>query len=120
MSPILFASILILLVVVIVALCAIFLRRHRTPTPWNGREFQAGKWVGAIALLLAALNVGGCATPAADYVAADKANYQDIGGDYRHYVDADGALTPDERQGKLDSLELWRQRVEAAGPDPSP
>lgn len=126
MSPVSFAGLLVALVLLFVALCLLYLRRHKTPTPWDGNGCRAGKWladkgkpyVALVLIAVAGMHLLGCQTPAADYVAADKANFDDIGADYGRYVNGDPLLTPAERQGKLDSLELWRQRVRAAGDPP--
>ncbi len=81
-------------------------------------SFRLASIFGLLMLLCVWLGAG-CAGPNADYVAADKANYHDIGTDYARYVNNDATLTPDERQGKLDSLELWRMRTEAAEASPT-
>lgn len=118
MSPVFFAGLLVALVLLFVALCLLYLRRHKTPAPWDGNGYRAGKWLSLVLIAVAGMQLLGCQTPAADYVAADKANFDDIGADYGRYVNGDPLLTPAERQGKLDSLELWRQRVRAAGDPP--
>lgn len=65
--------------------------------------------------------IGGCMSPDADYVAADKANFEDVGEDYLRYVEADQTLTEEQRQAKRDSVALWRMRIQAGDPaDPDP
>jgi len=72
----------------------------------------------ALLLLPAALlsHAAGCASlesPAAAYVAADRATYEAVAPEYAQYVSADPSLDDEQRQRRGRTLETWRQRVEA-------
>lgn len=67
--------------------------------------------------LLSVLLLGAC-HPAADYVEADAATYAIVAPAHAAYVQRDEALTPEQRQRKLDFLQSWRIRIELAGGKP--
>lgn len=61
---------------------------------------------------LLALLLASC-TPR-EYVSADRLTYEAVAPAHAAYVQADPQLTPDQKQARLDLLQSWRFRVEAA------
>ena len=52
-------------------------------------------------------------SPSSAYVRADRATHDAVSPEYVRYVNADPALTPEQRERRLRTIESWRARVEA-------
>lgn len=80
-------------------------------------------------LTLCLLFVGGCSSlkwpdgspvipgngsPAAAYVAADKATYNAVAPEYWEYVKADPKLVQDQKDRRLRTLKTWELRIKSA------
>ena len=66
---------------------------------------------------LVALGLGGCGI-SSQYLKADAATYRAVVPRYTAYLKADPALSDDERQSALDTVETWRLRIEKNGGQP--
>jgi len=64
----------------------------------------------AVALLLLA----GCAGPNPSYIQADRATYEAIAPEYLRYIQDDARLTGAEVQRRIDTVNTWLRRIEAA------
>lgn len=53
-------------------------------------------------------------SPAATYVAADRATFEAVGPEYAAYVHADPSLDDDERARRDRTVQSWRLRIESA------
>lgn len=61
-------------------------------------------------LLLAA----GCTLPPAAFVSAERAAHDAIAPEYTAYVQADPALTQEQKDRRLRTVALWLQAIQAA------
>lgn len=66
------------------------------------------------AIALFALAACGCA-PSKAYVEADRLTYEAVAPEYLRYVEADPALSADQRQLRRDNVEAWAIRIRNAG-----
>ena len=69
--------------------------------------------------LVALLFVAGC-TPVQSYVEANRAIYDAVAPAHRAYVTADPALTLEQKDRRLRTLDEWRKLQEAAESRPAP
>lgn len=62
---------------------------------------------------LAALLLTGCQGVTPVYVQADRLTHDAIAPEFRAYVDADEALSPNQRARRVMLLESWEERIRA-------
>ena len=65
------------------------------------------------ALLLCGLLAASC-TPTHPYTLADRETFEAVAPEYKAYVEADPALSPEAKILRMTALETWRMRIEAA------
>ena len=53
-------------------------------------------------------------TPTHVYLAADRATFDAVAPEYRAYVEADAALSAEQKQRRFRTVDTWQSRVEAA------
>ena len=87
----------------------------------QGQNWRMNAVAGPLALLLLPATLlapaSGCASlesPAAAYVAADRATYEAVAPEYAAYVRNDPALSDEQRQRRGRTVETWRIRINAA------
>lgn len=70
----------------------------------------------AAAAMLGGVQLGGCAiAPERSFVeASEKMAFETVGPDFKDYVLADPALSPDEKQTRIDNLEAYQGAVRQA------
>jgi|SRR5437867_10056285 len=91
--------------------------------PVDGRLAKQNWRMNAAPLGLALLPVvvafaSGCSSltsPAAGYVAADRATFEAVAPEYLAYVHADPALDEDARSRRDRTVQTWKERIEAGG-----
>jgi hypothetical protein len=70
-------------------------------------------FLGIVGLILMAC-LQGCRT-SGEYLRADRATFEAISPEYRRYVEADPALSSEEKARRLRTVETWRLRLDKAG-----
>ena len=63
--------------------------------------------------ILTVLLLFACVSCVNPHAPAELATFQAIAPEYSAYVEADPALTTEQKQLRLDTVETWRRRVEA-------
>lgn len=65
-------------------------------------------------LLLVLLSLAGCQGVSASYAEADAATYDAVAPEYLGYVDADPALTKDQKVRRHETVDSWKARKDHA------
>lgn len=89
------------------------------PPPWLGPVWAETVLVilgflFVAVLFVLAIGASGCASPAPEYVAEDRATYEIVSVEYLHYVAQDESMIGPKGQSRQDLIERWRQRIEDA------
>jgi len=66
--------------------------------------------------LLIAFSPVSCATVPQSYLEADRATFEAIAPEYHNYVGADPALTPAQKINRQQTIQSWRNRINAFSP----
>ena len=63
--------------------------------------------------VLALFLLPSCVGPDPTFVAASRATHDAVAPEYVHYVDADPALTAEQRARRRETIDRWREAIES-------